>query len=99
MISEKRGKGKARRIPAFMHFINYNVYDCYRYVKGHIMKYIVVLLLLCICSGKSKKEIVTDDTTTTEAYSNVYDSLSQYYDSIKIVVGENFKSDGSITFK
>lgn len=57
------------------------------------------MLLLCICSGNSKEETVTRDTTTTEAYDNKYDSLAQYYDSIKLIVGEKLKSDGSITFK
>jgi hypothetical protein len=99
VISEKRGKGKIGCIPAFMYFINYYVYDSFGYVKGHIMKYIVVLLLLCICSGNSKREIVTEDTTTTEAYSNVYDSLAQYYDSVKIVVEEKLKMDKSLILK
>jgi hypothetical protein len=63
------------------------------------MKYfIVVLLLLLSCSGNNKQETFID-TTQTEAYSNKYDSLAQYYDSVKLVVDKKLQSDETLIFK
>lgn len=63
------------------------------------MKYfIVVLLLLLSCSGNDKQDTFID-TTQTEAYSNKYDSLAQYYDSVKLVVDKKLQSDETLIFK